>query len=428
MTKRRLGELLQAEGLLTEDQLKAALNEQRKNNLFLGEALVKLGFVSEEVIAQTIVQQFSLPFMLALNYTVVPEVLSIFPERMYYEYQFVAVDKIGKTLVIVGSGLMNHDVMDELERLSGCKVCQYVSTWKDIRATLDKYAKNLKKGQRELSDLGTLLLDATPAPAPIPHLPPPPAASAAAPASRPFVPVVTPTSPRPAPAPIAPGVVAAAASTQPAAARAPGPSTATTGIRPVPAGGSNAALKGVAGATTARLSAFSGPRPPGKTSNPGVLAVAGNPVASTPGGGPAPAPPPTATRGLSAFAGPRPPGKTSTPNLPAASAPAVSLAPASPPAPASGFAEAPGLPPPVRTAHTSAGPVLHAVAAGLPPPGKAPSPSVPAVPEAPEAPAAAAPGGNPAPASPPANNPPQPLGKTGLLGLFKNPKSEPKHQ
>ena len=164
MTKRRLGELLRAEGLITDDQLRAALEEQRKSNLFLGEALVKLGFVSEEVIAATIVQQFNLPFIAAGQFAITPEVLNTFPERMYFEYQFLAVDKIGRTLIIVGAGLMNHDVLDELERLSGCKVCQFVSTWKEIRGTIDAHAKDFQKEQSDLSSLGSMLLDAEPVP------------------------------------------------------------------------------------------------------------------------------------------------------------------------------------------------------------------------------------------------------------------------
>ena len=159
MTKRRLGELLQAEGLLTEEQVRAGLDEQRKSNLFLGEALVKLGFISEETIALTIVQQFSLPFMSPHQYTITADVLNLFPERMYYEYQFIACDKIGRTLIIVGAGLMNHDVLDELERLTNCKVCQFVSTWKDIRSALDSHAKDLRRDQSSLSSLGSMLLD-----------------------------------------------------------------------------------------------------------------------------------------------------------------------------------------------------------------------------------------------------------------------------
>ena len=63
MTKRRLGELLQAEGLVTEEQVKIALVEQRKESLFLSEALIRLGYVTDQSIASIIAQQFNLPFL-----------------------------------------------------------------------------------------------------------------------------------------------------------------------------------------------------------------------------------------------------------------------------------------------------------------------------------------------------------------------------
>src|ERR1035437_4933926 len=157
MSKLRLGELLQAAGLVTEEQVRLGLEEQRKSNLFMGEALVKLGFVSEEAIALAIVQQFSLPFLSATQYNITPEVFNLFPERMYYEYQFVAVDKIGNVIVIVAAGLMNHDVLGELERLSSCRVCQFVSTWKDIRSVVQRLSQEYEK-RVELTSLGTMLL------------------------------------------------------------------------------------------------------------------------------------------------------------------------------------------------------------------------------------------------------------------------------
>jgi len=161
MTKRRLGELLRAEGLVSEDQVKLALTEQRKSNLFLGEALVKLGFVTEDAIASTISQQFGLPYMALDQYTIAKNVLDLFPESMLREYQFMPIDKIGNVLIIAGAGLMNHDVLDELERMSGCRVCQYVGTWKDIMAAIEVNYKDRKKDPAKdegLSSLGNLLL------------------------------------------------------------------------------------------------------------------------------------------------------------------------------------------------------------------------------------------------------------------------------
>jgi hypothetical protein len=273
MTKRRLGELLQAEGLISEEQCRAALEEQRKSNLFLGEALVKLGFVSEEAIAQTIVAQFSLPFMSAIQCTISPDVLNTFPERMYYEYQFIAVDKIARVLIIIGAGLMNHDVLDELERLSGCKVCQYVSTWKDIKAALERYAKELKKEQNDgLTSLGSMLLDATPLPSALPKLPDAKQVTSAAPPGQ----AAAHTAPKPV---AAPSPLAAAASAARTTTVAPGmkPPVSTPGSAAHP------------GPQTVRLSALAGMRPPVKapTSQAHLPAVkdgpGGKPSTNAPG-------------------------------------------------------------------------------------------------------------------------------------------------
>lgn len=158
--KIRLGELLVAAGLVSEEKVRMGLEEQRRNNLFLGEALVKLGFVSEEAIAQAIIQHFNLPFLSASQFTVPPEVFNLFPERMYHEYQFVAVDKIERVIIIVAAGPINQDMMEELERVSECKICHYVSTWRDIFAAIQRNSKELGgEAQIELTGLGSLLLD-----------------------------------------------------------------------------------------------------------------------------------------------------------------------------------------------------------------------------------------------------------------------------
>jgi len=296
MTKRRLGELLQAEGLISDEQLRQGLEEQRRSNMFLGEALVKLGYVSEEAIAQTIVQQFSLPFISANQYNIGIDVLNLFPERMYYEYQFVALDKIGKVLVICGAGLMNHDVLDELERLTDCKVCQFVSTWKDIRNVLEKYAKDLRKEQENLSNLGAMLLEGNAPPAiPLPKPAVVDTAAAIKLAPPKTTGMVPPKPGSPVPAPAVPGLAAVTApvpppSGTPAVPSRPGtlvltPPKVVTGIsanavakiasapsgtavippaaaappaQPVPAGSTT-------GPQSPRLSALAGVRPPGGT-------------------------------------------------------------------------------------------------------------------------------------------------------------------
>lgn len=158
--KIRLGELLVAAGLVSDEKIRIGLEEQRRNNLFLGESLVQLGFVSEEAIAQAIIQHFNLPFLSASQFNIPPDVFNLFPERMYYEYQFIAVDKIERVIIIIAAGPINQDMMEELERVSECKICHYVSTWRDILASIERNAKEHGgEAQIELTGLGSLLLD-----------------------------------------------------------------------------------------------------------------------------------------------------------------------------------------------------------------------------------------------------------------------------
>ena len=51
----RLGEILIKESLITSDQLKQALEHQKKNGGRLGTALMKLGFVRDDEITQVLI-------------------------------------------------------------------------------------------------------------------------------------------------------------------------------------------------------------------------------------------------------------------------------------------------------------------------------------------------------------------------------------
>ena len=59
----QLGALLVEKGLITEAQLSEALVERRLNGGFLGETLVRLGFVFEDELARTLAEQAGVPFV-----------------------------------------------------------------------------------------------------------------------------------------------------------------------------------------------------------------------------------------------------------------------------------------------------------------------------------------------------------------------------
>ncbi len=155
MTKKRLGELLRDEGLVNEAQIEEALADQRKSGELLGEVLVRLGYVTEADIAQTIVTQFGLPYIAVKQYFLSDDVIKLFPERLMRQHQFIPLDRIGRVITIAVGGLLNFDVLTELENMATARIQVFVSTWSEIKAAIDDRfkgsAKPKAKGQTQVS-------------------------------------------------------------------------------------------------------------------------------------------------------------------------------------------------------------------------------------------------------------------------------------
>ena len=88
MTKKRLGELLVDEGLITEQQVQEVLAEQKKTKGLFGEILVSKAYVTESDIARAIARQFSIPFISARGYDIPQEVVNLFPSDMLEKYRY----------------------------------------------------------------------------------------------------------------------------------------------------------------------------------------------------------------------------------------------------------------------------------------------------------------------------------------------------
>ena len=66
--RRRIGEILVNQGLISADQLEESLAIQQKTSELLGTILLDLGLVTEADIAKTICIQYQLPFITLVNY------------------------------------------------------------------------------------------------------------------------------------------------------------------------------------------------------------------------------------------------------------------------------------------------------------------------------------------------------------------------
>jgi hypothetical protein len=136
LTKKRLGEILVHEGLVSEDQVAEALRCQATSGELLGELLVKLGYVSEQDIALTLANQFGLPYIDASRYYVSREIAEGFGIETLLAHRYVPLDRIGRILIVAVSGPIEEKVFEEVEKRTKCQIFLYVSTVSQVLQAL----------------------------------------------------------------------------------------------------------------------------------------------------------------------------------------------------------------------------------------------------------------------------------------------------
>lgn len=126
----QLGNLLLAEGLVTEDQLKMALDEQRRKGGRLGEIIVSLGFASEMAIMRLLGAQLGIP-CLDLERGVGeidPALLSFLPEQLLHRYQVFPLSREGRRLSLAMADPFDILAIDSLKALTGCEISPVIAS------------------------------------------------------------------------------------------------------------------------------------------------------------------------------------------------------------------------------------------------------------------------------------------------------------
>jgi type IV pilus assembly protein PilB len=139
--KMQLGELLLEREIVTPEQIETALAEQKEkgHRKLLGELLVEMGYCTENQIAAALAQSYGVPYAQVNPKICDPKMLEVLPRNFLEEHIVLPLFKVYDKLTVAVSEPTNVFLLDEIERISGCKVQIVCSTSKDIKATLQTY-------------------------------------------------------------------------------------------------------------------------------------------------------------------------------------------------------------------------------------------------------------------------------------------------
>src|SRR6476660_7498905 len=135
----KLGEILVRENLITSQQLRETLDYQRANGGRLGSNLVKLGYVSDDVVTAVLARQYGVPSINLDLFQIEKGVIKLISEDVALKYTVLPISKSGATLTLAMADPTNVFAMDDIKFMTGLNVEPVIASESSIQNAVGKY-------------------------------------------------------------------------------------------------------------------------------------------------------------------------------------------------------------------------------------------------------------------------------------------------
>jgi MSHA biogenesis protein MshE len=115
--KIRIGDLLIQGKLISQEQLRFALEQQKRSGRKLGRVLIENGFATEEGIAEALAKQLRIPYVNLKYFNINPQVTRKLPEIQARRFRALLLEDKGSTYVVAMADPTDLFAYDEITRL-----------------------------------------------------------------------------------------------------------------------------------------------------------------------------------------------------------------------------------------------------------------------------------------------------------------------
>ena len=134
-----LGELLIREKIINQDQLKTAADYEKKNKVSIGSALVTLGHISEEEMAQALSRQLGYPYIDLSQFEVYPDVINLIPVDIAKKHMIMPIHRIRSFLTMAMVDPTNLDVIENVRFRTSLSIQPVIASESGINDAINKY-------------------------------------------------------------------------------------------------------------------------------------------------------------------------------------------------------------------------------------------------------------------------------------------------
>ena len=155
----RLGDLLVEHKLISEGQLQAALQEQKKSGRKLGRVLIENGYVKEDALLNLLSSQLNLPFVDLSVYQFQAEISKLIPETLARRYRVLVLEEKANGLLVGMADPTNIFAYDEVVKVLKRPIFLAVVKESDLLHAIDKVYQREDEIKSLASELGEELAE-----------------------------------------------------------------------------------------------------------------------------------------------------------------------------------------------------------------------------------------------------------------------------
>ena len=150
--KKKLGELLVDAGIIDAEQLKTALEKQRQEGKRLGDVLVGMGALSENILTSMIAEQLHVEKIDLINTYIDADVARLIPVEVAKRYILIPVYERGGKLHVAMADPRNMYALDDLRLITQKSIYPVLASRTEIEKAIEVYFQQ-QTSERAIEDL-----------------------------------------------------------------------------------------------------------------------------------------------------------------------------------------------------------------------------------------------------------------------------------
>ncbi len=153
----RLGDLLVDAGVISDEQLGAALKSQKQSKRRLGDELIKTNIITERQLIDALMMQLGIDFVDLSTTDISPEMAQVLPKNLAKKYSIVPLRTRGDELILAMADPLNFIAIEEARTATRKRITPVIATQSGIdRAISTLYGiEGAKRAIREMQQEGT---------------------------------------------------------------------------------------------------------------------------------------------------------------------------------------------------------------------------------------------------------------------------------